>query len=126
MTNEGSCDWKRTACSVPGVRSAGALSVATVPRERAARERQTRVRFLVVVAVVVIVIVLIIVHNADQGEQAAFNAGAAWAKSEMAAGYGATDPQDPDPCDDLRAVAVASSGYKLSSWLSGCESVSGG
>jgi hypothetical protein len=80
----------------------------------------------VIAALVVIALIVagVLVHNAFENDSSS-NAGATWAKMEMKVGYAESNPDDPDPCDDLKAVAVASGGYNFKAWLSGCESVSG-
>jgi hypothetical protein len=65
-------------------------------------------------------IVGVLTHNAGE-----HNAGAAWAKVQLAAGFATTNPDDPDPCDDARAVHDASAGCNFNSWYLGCESATG-
>ena len=72
---------------------------------------------MVVVAIIVANIGGLI-YNRGKND-AAYNAGAAWAKNELAAGYARADPEDPDPCDDARALSFASAGYDFSSWDAG-------
>ena len=92
--------------------------------EQAERDRRRRVRFWVVVAIVVAIMAGVLIHNSGEHD-AAYGAGDAWAKAQLAAGYAAANPDDPDPCDDQRAVHDASAGYNFTSWYSGCESATG-
>jgi hypothetical protein len=104
-------------------------------KERAIRDqrqseerRQKQVRNWVVAAIIAAIIAGILIHNSGEHD-AAFNAGAAWARQEMAAGY-ATSAEanyigDSNPCDDSQAIAGGSAGYNFPAWLSGCQSVAG-
>jgi len=82
------------------------------------------VQIWVVVAVVVAIIAGVLIYNSGKRD-AAYNAGAAWAKAQLAAGYAAANTDDPDPCDDQRAIHDASAGYNFTAWYSGCESATG-
>lgn len=93
-------------------------------RESADETRKKQVRFWVIVAIIGAVIAGFLIHNWAEHE-AAYNAGHAWAKNELSAGYGNDNPDDPDPCDDARSVSFASAGYDFNSWFSGCEAASG-
>jgi hypothetical protein len=93
-------------------------------RESAEAARKKQVAFWVVVGVFAAIIAGIFIQNAGEHD-AAYNAGHAWAKQELAAGYGTQNPDDPDPCGDGRAVSFASAGYNFKPWLSGCEAASG-
>ncbi len=87
-------------------------------------QRQRRLRIWVAIAIVAAIIAGVMIHNAGEHD-AAYNAGAAWARNELAAGYGNTHADDPDPCDDSQAVAFASAGYDFSYWDAGCQAATG-
>jgi len=94
-------------------------------KERDSQLQKKRVRLWVAAVVVAAIIAGVAIFHRGEHD-AAYNAGAAWAKNEFAAGYGNNNPNDPDPCDDSQAVAYASAGYDFANWDAGCQSVGEG
>jgi len=86
--------------------------------DRVARDRKIR-RNWVIAIVVVVAIVIAILSFVQHKQDASFNAGAQWARQQLADGF--NPDSNIDPC---KAPPVsASNRYEFSYWVSGCESV---